>query len=167
MSLPSISATARRRIATSCSKDPFGRHERLRRADDLGGDREALEHLVGIGPDEVTVLERARLAVDSVAHDVPRRTGVVPDRLPLLPGREPRAAAAPKTGSRQFLDHRVRREFEDLGQGGAPTARDVFVERRQAFVREEHGDLTTLHGTIRLLVEHPGRPPQRREGGTR
>ena len=77
-------------------------------ADREGGDGGALDHGVGVGPDQRPVLERRRLALGPVAHDErplgPAAGGGVRHGLPLAPGREPAPAPAPQARQDDLLD---------------------------------------------------------------
>ena len=72
--------------------------ERLVGADGERGDDDAFDELVRVGAQQGAVLERARLALGAVAHDVPAGPGLRRDAGPLPTGREPAAAAAAQPG---------------------------------------------------------------------
>ena len=69
--------------------------ERLHRADGKGGHDHALDQLVGVGPDQGPVLERARLALGAVGDDVSVGSPLPGDAGPLAARREPAAPATP------------------------------------------------------------------------
>jgi hypothetical protein len=72
------------------------------------GDRESLQHLIGVGAKEEPILERGGLPLCGVAD---REAGAGADRAhqaPLLAGRKARAAPAPQTAPGDLLDHRLR-----------------------------------------------------------
>ena len=99
------------------------------RADGERADRNALEHTERARLEQHPVHERAGVALVAVAHDVFRVAGRGADGLPLEPGREPRAASAPKPGVVDLLDDLLGLFFfEASSQGVEAAAADVFVE---------------------------------------
>ena len=84
---------ARSRVEAALEAD-----ERLDGADGEGGDHDALDDLVRVGAQQRPVLERARLALGAVAHDVAAGPGLGRDAGPLAAGREAAAPAAAQAG---------------------------------------------------------------------
>jgi hypothetical protein len=112
------------------------------RADHAPRDQHAFDDRVRIVAQKPAVLERARLALGGVAHDVADVARVVLDRRPLGAGGKPRAAAAAQPGRVDLVEHRVGVEVVRLGDGVVP---GVGLIRRVALVRGV-GDQPVLSG---------------------
>jgi hypothetical protein len=80
------------------------------------GDDHALDERVRVALHERAVLERARLALVGVAHDVDGLAGALRDERPLEPGGEPGAAAAAQPSVLDDLDDVTRRHRERAAQ---------------------------------------------------
>src|SRR5215218_8713132 len=74
-------------------------------ADRIGGNGQALQDLVGVGPQQQPVLEGGGLAFGGVADHKPGAGPDPPDRPPLDGGREPRPSPAAEPASCYLLDH--------------------------------------------------------------
>ena len=88
-----------------------------------GGDQHALEKAMRVALEIVTVLEGAGLALIRVDREI-ARFRLLPDELPLAPGREAGAAQAPQTGGvergEQVEAHLIRLETRRLLPEEAP-----------------------------------------------
>ena len=99
-----ISAMARVRRSISVVNLALIPTNDLPGADGEGGDGQALDHLVGVGPQDGPVLERGRLALGRVAHHVAVGARLVADAGPLAAGGEPAAAPSPQPGHADLVD---------------------------------------------------------------
>src|SRR5690606_33368464 len=109
-------------------------------ADGERGDDDALDELVGVGPDERPVLERARLALGRVADDEASGALLPGDARPLAAGGEPSPATAPEARRGDDVDRGLRPhplrgvDPEPADVGGQPV-----VERADRLGRKEEG----------------------------
>ena len=98
------------------------------------------DDLVRVGAQQRPVLERARLALGAVAHDVAAGPGLVGDAGPLPPGREAAAAPASQPGGSDRLDRGLGahplcgRDAHTPDVGG-----EVLVERRDGRPGQQEG----------------------------
>jgi hypothetical protein len=97
-------------------------------ADRVTADEAAFDEQMRIALDEQVILERPRLALVSVAGDVPRLALFV-DELPLHARRESGAAAAAQTGRLDHLDDLVGLLPERDLQRVVTLVREIEVER--------------------------------------
>ena len=103
-------------------------------ADRVAADRAPFDEQVRIALHEHVILERARLALVSVARDVLRLRRVLEDELPLEPRRESGAATAAQPRRLHLLDDVVRLERQRFPQSLVP-ARVLHVEVERVRVR--------------------------------
>src|SRR5690606_12757833 len=90
------------------------------RPDRVGGNQRALDELVRRPPDQLTVLEGARLGFVRVDQEVVRLAVVLRHEAPLHAGREARAAAAAQPALLDDIDDRVPVHLERLPERGVP-----------------------------------------------
>ena len=123
-------------------------HPALLRADRAHRDQHALDDQMRLLGEDLAVLERARLRLVGVAHDVLDRVVLRADHRPLLPGREPGAAHP--------LQARVVEHADRIAGHGAEHA-VVLVRARVRVVRPPaltgpHVGVALLHDRHRRLV---------------
>src|SRR5690606_23794651 len=116
------------------------RDVRLGGADRVGGGEEALEHRVGVRPEQRPVLDRARLTLRGVADGVAPGAAAGQHGAPLDRGGEPGPAPAPQAGPAELVDRGFGAELERAAQAAAAPSGDVLVERRNRRVGEQAGD---------------------------
>ena len=92
------------------------------------GDGHGLEHGEGVTLQEDPVLERARLGLVGVAHQVVGPDGLGRHRRPLPPGREGRSAPADELGVGHLPDHPCRAQGEGLAQRPVAAVGPVVVQ---------------------------------------
>jgi hypothetical protein len=121
-------------------------------ADRVGGDGQALQDLVGVGPQQQPVLEGGGLPLGGVAHHIAGGPGPAPpDPSPLLPGREPRTSPAAEPASCHLPDHRQRPGAKG-GLEPAPSASGLVVaEGARHQIKKGH------RGSVRLPKAVPAR----------
>ena len=114
-------------------------------------DQRALEHRVGVGPEDRAVLERARLTLRSVDDDRGGSIGceILDDCRPLPSRREPRTAATPQPGVIEQRHDRRRSELPGRSQAHAAPVGEVIVERDDG----RFGEDTVNEGHVGLLPE--------------
>ena len=107
------------------------REERVHRADRLGGDHEPLEHLVRVGREQRTILERAGLALGTVRDDEPvaELGAALAHRRPLAPRRKAGAAAPVEARLAKLLHHAVGPQLPGGIEARASAAFPVLAER--------------------------------------
>ncbi len=130
--------------------DAFTRDERFAGADDGCGDREPLDHLIGIGAQERPVLEGAGLAFGAVGDGVAvaECRSAREHRSPLGRGRKAGAAAAAQPGPLELVEHPGRPAGSRRGERGPAAAIDVLLDRFERSGREQQV-------RIRTAVLHP------------
>jgi hypothetical protein len=99
----------------------------------LGADRvcgygEPFEDLLGVGPEQETILEGCRFPLRAVAHGEPRSRARRPYRSPLLAGWETRAASTTKATLGHLLDDclggNTQRSFQTAASAGIQIRRE-------------------------------------------
>src|SRR5439155_7056999 len=113
--------------------------ERAFRPDRVGGDREPLEHLIRIRPEQRAVLEGGGLTLRGVADGEPRPRSHRPDRPPLVTGGEAGAAATAEAALRDLFDHRFGPSTERDRQSVPASSRRVLIERSRGQIEQRHG----------------------------
>ena len=77
------------------------------------GQDHALNELVRILVNDLSVLERARLGFVGIADKINRLAGLAVDKVPFQATREPRAAPAAQTGRKHLATDRFLRRHDD------------------------------------------------------
>ena len=108
----------------------LGRDVHLGGADRERGDGRALDHPVRIAAHEHPILERRRLALGAVGHDVAPAAARRAHGRPLRARREAAAAAAAQSRRRDLVDGGRRSEPPGRRQPFAPAGREEGVDRR-------------------------------------
>src|SRR5690606_30108844 len=114
------------------------------RTDGVGADQASLDELVRVPPDELAVLERARLRLVRVADEVMRLAGILRHERPLHARRESRPAPPAEARLLYGVDHLVGGHTERLAQRGVAAALHVGLEaalRRVAEMLADDADL--------------------------
>jgi hypothetical protein len=128
-------------------------------ADRVGGDGQALQDLVGIGPKQQPVLEGGGLPFGGVAHRIAGAGTDCPDRPPLLTGGESCTSPAAEPASCYLLDHRN----GPGDQGGLEPASFsgglVFAEGSRHQVQKGHGGSLRLPKPVPERLERYSSPP--------
>ena len=91
-------------------------------------DRHRLDHRKRVAFEQSTILERARLGLVGVAHEIVRPGRLPGDSLPFDADREGGSAAALQLGVLQLTDDSLRPELERPPERRVPAARPVRVE---------------------------------------
>ena len=126
--------------------------EALGRADGEGGDGGTLEQLVGVGPQQRPVFERAGLALGRVDGQVFGRAGCGAHAGPLPPGGKPRPAPAPQSRLVDLGDSALGPEVQGSGDPLAAAPLAVVVERGdgQRWEQETLGGVADGHSAAGL-----------------
>jgi hypothetical protein len=116
------------------------------------GDGEALDHLVGVGPQDGPVLERGRFPFGRVADDVPVGPRRVADARPLPRRRKAATAPPPQPGQRQLGDGLRRAQRGRPGQPVTAAQSSPGVDRRDRLDRQQEWLHPAGDGTRRRLT---------------
>ena len=120
-------------------------------------DRDAFHDLVRVAAHDGAVLERSRLTLGCVAHDVARPARGLGDRAPLPPGRETRAAATAQAGAVELVEHRARSQLDGTRDARPAAAFEVAVHRRDRLFGQE---VRGRHASPSRAVKKATRVPQ-------
>ena len=107
------------------------------RSDHMAADEQAFEHRIGVVSQQPPILERPRLALGRVDHDVPDFAGVVEDGRPLGAGREPGPAAAAQPRLLDLLEHFHRRTPPRCFDGAPADGLEIVAVGRIRRVRNQ------------------------------
>jgi len=143
------------------SEGRLQRDEHLTRLECQRGDRESLDDLIRIGPQDRAVLERARLAFGPVAHGVTVTARRAPHRAPLRRDGEAGATAAAQPGPLELGDRRFRPDLLRPGETCASSRAEPLLERFDGLVAEN--DLGAPHQSRKLVAGDGRRAVERAE----
>ena len=119
---------------------PLQADERLEGTDGERRDDQALDELIGVGPQQRPVLERPGLSFRSVADEVAPFASLFGDARPLLTGREPASPATAEPRPADLLDGRRRTQLLSSSDAHpADIGRQVGVQRGDRLGREQVG----------------------------
>ena len=120
----------------------------------VGGDEHPFEDLVRVVLDEHVVLERRRLRLVSVDHQV--GDGVLAEHRPLPSGREARTTSSEQAGRIDFGRHRLGRHGQRLAQPAVTAGREVALEGvRVLVVQARRDDLGSVRDRHQALSPAP------------
>ena len=119
------------------------------------GDGRPLHDAIGVEAHQHPVLERRRLALGAVGHDVAPPAAGPPHGGPLRSRREASAAPTPQAAGRDLVDRRRRAEPQGGAQACASAGREVVVDGADGCLGQEH----RLDGHVSPLAGTNGLPP--------
>jgi len=108
-------------------------------ADGEGGDGRPLHDAVRVPPHEEPILERGRLALGAVGHDVAPALAAVAHGAPLPPDREAGPAPAPEAGRRDLGDGAVGAQGDGGPEAVAAAGGEIRVDVGDGRVGQQEG----------------------------
>ncbi len=111
----------------------------LESADAVGRHQQPFEHRIRIMAHHRPVLERAGFALGGVADGEVMPSAPVEDRVPFSSRRKPGTAASAQPGGADLGDRGFRAQLEGPGEGAAPTALQILLERRYRCTGQDPG----------------------------